>query len=45
MAYAQEVCHLAQLPLKMTAVDESLYEQLKGTIDNLFPLHLQSKIC
>lgn len=44
MAYAQEVCHLAQLPLKMTAVDESLYEQLKGTIDNLFPLHLQSKI-
>lgn len=45
MAYAQEVCHLAQLPLKMTAVDESLYEQLKGRIDNLFPLHLQSKIC
>ena len=44
MSYAQEVCHLAQLPLKMTAVDESLYEQLKGTIDNLFPLHLQSKI-
>ena len=44
MAYAQEVCHLAQLPLKMTAVDESLYEKLKGTIDNLFPLHLQSKI-
>lgn len=44
MDYAQEVCHLAQLPLKMTAVDESLYEQLKGTIDNLFPLHLQSKI-
>ncbi|MDD6143108.1 MAG: hypothetical protein PUD16_06400 [bacterium] len=44
MAYAQEVCHLAQLPLKMTAVDESLYEQLKGRIDNLFPLHLQSKI-
>lgn len=44
MAYAQEVCHLVQLPLKMTAVDESLYEQLKGRIDNLFPLHLQSKI-
>ena len=44
MAYAEEVCRLAGLPLKMTAVDESLYGQLKGKIDNLFPLHLQSKI-
>ena len=44
MPYAHEVCRLAGLPLKMTAVDESLYEQLSGQIDNLFPLHLQKKI-
>lgn len=44
MAYAEEVCRLANLPLKMTAVDDCLYEQLSGKIENLFPLHLQAKI-
>jgi len=42
--YANEVCSLTGLPLKMTAVHESLYPQLKGKIDNLFPLGLQKKI-
>ena len=42
--YASEVCALSGLPLKMMAVHESLYPQLKGKIDNLFPLGLQKKI-
>ena len=44
MAYANEVCELTGLPLKMTTVHESLYPQLAGKIDNLFPLGLQKKI-
>ena len=43
-AYANDVCRLTGLPLKMTAVHESLYPQLKGQIENLFPLGLQKKI-
>ena len=43
-AYAREVCQLTGLPLKMTAVHESLYPQLEGKLDNLFPLGLQKKI-
>ncbi|MBR6570526.1 MAG: hypothetical protein IKK75_08745 [Clostridia bacterium] len=42
--YADEVRALTGLPLKMTAVHERLYPQLKGKIDNLFPLGLQKKI-
>ena len=44
MAYANGVCELAGLPLKMTTVHESLYPALKDKIENLFPLHLQRKI-
>ncbi|MDD5897754.1 MAG: hypothetical protein PUE14_04555 [Clostridia bacterium] len=44
MTYAHEVCKLTGLPLKMTSVDESLFEQLSGKIDHLFPLRLQKKI-
>lgn len=44
MAYANAVCELAGLPLKMTTVHESLYPALKDKIENLFPLHLQRKI-
>ncbi|MDD6040227.1 MAG: hypothetical protein PUD63_03380 [Clostridia bacterium] len=44
MTYAHEVCKLTGLPLKMTSVDESLFEQLSGKIDPLFPLRLQKKI-
>ena len=42
--YANEVCELTGLPLKMTTVHDSLYPQLAGKIDNLFPLGLQKKI-
>lgn len=44
MAYADEVCRMANLPLKMTTVHESLYEELKDKIENLYPLALQKKI-
>ena len=44
MEYANEVCRLTGLPLKMTTVHESLYPQLEGKIANLFPLGLQKKI-
>ena len=43
-AYAEEVCRLTGLPLKMTTVNENLYPQLEGKIENLFPLRLQEKI-
>ena len=43
-AYASEVCRQSGLPLKMTTVHESLYPQLKGKIENLFPIGLQKKI-
>ena len=42
--YASEVCRLTGLPLKMTTVHESLYPQLEGKIENLFPIGLQKKI-
>ena len=43
-AYAEEVSRLTGLPLKMTTVTQSLYPQLEGKMENLFPLQLQSKI-
>ena len=43
-AYADEVCALSGLPLKMTTVTQSLYPQLEGKIPNLFSLQLQDKI-
>lgn len=42
--YAEAVCALSGLPLKMTAVREELYPWLAGEIVNLFPLKLQDKI-
>ena len=42
--YANEVCRLSGLPLKMTTVHKSLYPQLKGKIEPLFSLGLQKKI-
>ena len=44
MQYANKVCVLTGLPLKMTAVHQSLYPQLSGKIENIFPLGLQKKI-
>lgn len=43
-AYAERVCVLSGLPLKMTTVREELYPWLEGEIGNLFPLRLQEKI-
>lgn len=44
MDYAEEICKLTGLPLKMTCVHAHLYPELKDKIDNLFPLTLQRKI-
>lgn len=43
-SYAEEVCRLSDLPLKMTTVDQRLFGELAGEIENLFPLKLQRKI-
>lgn len=42
--YANEICALTGLPLKMTTVHEGLYESLRDKIPNLYPLKLQRKI-
>ena len=44
LKYAEEVAALASLPLMMTAVEASLYEELKERIPNPFSLDLQKKI-
>ena len=44
MEYADAICRLANLPLKMTTVHENLYPELKDKIQNLLPLKLQRKI-
>lgn len=43
MTYADEVAKATGLPLVMTTVKDTLYTELKGQIDNLFPLMLQDK--
>ena len=42
--YADEICRVTGLPLKMTSVRADLLGELEGKIDNLFPLELQAKI-
>lgn len=42
--YAQEVSKLTGLPVKCTSVNELLYSELEGKIENLFSLKLQKKI-
>ena len=42
--YASEVSRITGLPGKMTSVQQSLYDELKDKIDNVFPLKLQHKI-
>ena len=44
MAYAEETAKQSGLPLVMTAVEESLYPELKDRIPTLFALHLQKKL-
>ncbi len=43
MEKAEAFSKLSGLPLVMTTVKESLYEEMKKTISNLFPLRLQKK--
>jgi hypothetical protein len=43
MAYANDVAKATGLPLVMTTVKDSLFDELDGQIDCLFPLSLQDK--
>lgn len=40
LEYAKEVSYAVGLPIKMTAVRQGLFEELKDEIDNLFPIQL-----
>ncbi len=42
--YAEDAAKATGLPLAATTVNEKLYQELSGKIDNLFPLKLQKKI-
>ena len=42
-AYAKETAALVSLPLVMTTVEESLFPELTGRIENLFPLTLKKQ--
>lgn len=42
--YADEISERTGLPIKMTTVKESLYNDLLGKTDNILPLRLQKKI-
>ena len=44
LVYAEEVARLTGLPIKCTSVANKLYTELKGKIENLLPLTLQTKI-
>ena len=44
MQYANDVAKATGLPIKFTAVNETLYNSVKGEISDLFPLKLQKKI-
>ena len=42
--YAQKVSEATGLPIRLTTVDEKLYNDLCGRVENLMPLRLQEKI-
>ena len=44
LEYANEVSKMSGLPILFTSVDERMYSELSGKIENLLPLKLQSKI-
>lgn len=44
VSFANEVSRLTGLPVRFTSVDERLYSELSGKIENLFPLKLQNTI-
>ncbi len=42
--YAQKVSEATGLPIRLTTVDEKLYNNLCGRVENIMPLRLQEKI-
>lgn len=44
LEYAQKVAEATGLPVRLTTVDEKLYNNLYGKVENLLPLKLQEKI-
>lgn len=44
MELVQKISDACNLPIKMTTVKASLFEELNGKVENLFPLKLQDKI-
>ncbi len=42
--YAQEVAKAAGIPVVLTTVNETLFSELNGSVEGLFPLALQSKL-
>lgn len=44
LSYADEISKITKLPVICTTVNETLYNELNGKIENLFPLKLQKKI-
>ena len=44
LPYAEEISKKTSLPIVLTTVKESLYENLKGKIDNLYAIKLQKKL-
>ena len=44
LEYAQKVSEATGLPVRLTTVDEKLYNNLYGKVENLLPLKLQEKI-
>lgn len=44
VAYAKEVSEITGLPVLCTSVNQTLYTELEGKIENLLPLRLQEKI-
>ncbi len=44
LAYADEISEKTGLPIKCTSVYNVLYEDLKDSVSNIFPLNLQKKI-
>lgn len=41
--FAEEVSRVSKLPVVCTAIDETIYDQLQGRIDNLMPMKLQKR--
>ena len=44
LGYANEISKATGLPVRLTTVDEKLYNNLYGKVENLMPLRLQEKI-